>query len=112
MEPPVSRDAASLSKKNSFYESEIAMNDEMLFEIFGFNINDTISIERAIFTAINEGNRAFLIQIFDLIPSSTTLLQILLTTTYPNRDEFYKHDPEDIHDANELLGSKYFVFDF
>jgi hypothetical protein len=70
----------------------------------GFNLTDQRALEREIFTAINEGEREFLLKIFDLHPSPTSILQLLLTTTYPNRDGFYQHDPEVLTDANELLG--------
>eukprot|EP00842_Homolaphlyctis_polyrhiza_P000703 jgi/Hompol1/1633/HPOL_002743-RA len=66
--------------------------------------DDPMGLERAIFTAVNEGNREHLLNVFEHYPSPTAILQMLLTTTYPNRDGFYQHDPEVIHDAHELLG--------
>nr|KAJ3418265.1 hypothetical protein HK105_000128 [Polyrhizophydium stewartii] len=63
-----------------------------------------MGLERAIFTAVNEGDRDHLVRVFALYPAPTAILQMLLTTTYPNRDGFYKHDVEVIHDAHELLG--------
>lgn len=42
--------------------------------------------------------------IFDKHPSPTIILQVLLTTSYPNSDAFYQHEPDVIDAANELLG--------
>ncbi|KAJ3089025.1 hypothetical protein HK102_007386 [Quaeritorhiza haematococci] len=69
-----------------------------------FGSEDPAELERMIFTAINDGNRDALQTVFRTYPSSTAILQLLLTTTYPNHDGFYKHDPEVLQDAHELLG--------
>ncbi|KAJ3255640.1 hypothetical protein HK103_006165 [Boothiomyces macroporosus] len=80
------------------------MDDEQLSQLLGFDVTDSSALEKAIFTSINEGNRVAILNIFQNYPSSTSILQILLTTTYPNKDHFYTHDPEVIRDADELLG--------
>ncbi|KAJ3416454.1 hypothetical protein HDV05_001612 [Chytridiales sp. JEL 0842] len=61
-------------------------------------------LERTIFTAVNDGDRDTLTDLFENHPSSTFILQLLLTITYPNVDGFYHHDSEVIQDAHELLG--------
>ncbi|KAI8913197.1 ankyrin repeat-containing domain protein [Gorgonomyces haynaldii] len=63
-----------------------ALNEEAVKKELGFDISDSIALERNIFTAINDGDREKLLKIFTLYPSTTTVLQLLLTTTYPNRD--------------------------
>jgi hypothetical protein len=94
--------------KKSFSGSEnISLDDSRISEILGFNCNDSAAVEKALFTAINDDDRSKVLQIFQLVPSSTMLLQILLTTTYPNRDDFYQHDPDAVRDAEELLGLRY-----
>jgi hypothetical protein len=93
--------------QKSFPEVDFQQIDDVnISKILGFNVNDSGAIEKALFTNINTDDRDRLLQLFRLVPSSTTLLQILLTTTYPNRDNFYQHDPEDLLDAEELLGSR------
>lgn len=72
----------------------------------GFDISDTSALERSLFTCVNEDNKQLLESIFLLHPSPTTILQILMTTTYPNRDNFYRHDQEVIKEAEELLGPR------
>ena len=86
--------------------AELALHDAQLTELLGFDPSDSSELERAIFSAINEGDREKLLNIFNKHPSPTTILQLLLTTSYPNRDEFYKHDPEVLADAEELLGPR------
>jgi hypothetical protein len=83
------------------------IDDSKISAILGFNVLDSTAIEKAMFTSINSDDREKLLQILQMVPSSTTVLQILLTTTYPNRDNFYQHDPEDLLDAEELLGSRF-----
>jgi hypothetical protein len=83
------------------------IDDVFLSQKLGFDINDNSALEKTLFTCINEDNRTLLLDIFELYPSSTTILQILLTTTYPNRDNFYRHDQDIIADADELLGPRY-----
>src|SRR6476660_6851185 len=85
-------------------------DEKLLSSKLGFNINDNSALERSLFTCINEDNRTLLLDIFEYYPSSTTILQILLTTTYPNRDNFYRHDQDIIADADELLGPRYVLF--
>lgn len=84
----------------------VQMDDEQLSQLLGFDVTDSSALEKAIFTSINEGNRVAILNIFQNYPSSTSILQILLTTTYPNKDHFYTHDPEVIRDADELLGER------
>jgi hypothetical protein len=85
------------------------IDDALLSKKLGFDINDNSALEKSLFTCINEDNRTLLLDIFELYPSSTTILQILLTTTYPNRDNFYRHDQDIIADADELLGPRYLI---
>jgi hypothetical protein len=66
--------------------------------------DDQSELGKIIFSAINEGDRERLQHLLNHHPSSTLLLQLLLTTTYPNHDGFYAQDPDVIQDANELLG--------
>ncbi|KAI9207888.1 uncharacterized protein BJ171DRAFT_596312 [Polychytrium aggregatum] len=66
--------------------------------------DDPAELERLIFSAINDGDRDGLIEILENPSSSTAILQLMLTTSYPNADHFYKHDPEVQQDADELLG--------
>ena len=84
-----------------------AFEEKLLSQKLGFDINDNSALEKTLFTCINEDNRSLLLDIFEHYPSSTTILQILLTTTYPNRDNFYRHDQDIIADADELLGPRY-----
>jgi hypothetical protein len=63
-------------------------------------------LERIIFTAVNDGDRDTLHDLLENHPSPTFILQLLLTITYPNTDGFYKHDPEVLQDAHELLGTR------
>jgi ABC-type lipoprotein export system ATPase subunit len=94
--------------KKSFSGSEnMNLDDTKISEILGFNCTDSSAVEKALFTAINDDDRSRVLQIFQLVPSSTMLLQILLTTTYPNRDDFYQHESESLRDAEELLGLRY-----
>ncbi|KAJ3376829.1 hypothetical protein HDU92_008971, partial [Lobulomyces angularis] len=65
---------------------------------------DQTNLEMLIFTAINEGNKEKLVEIFNTYPNDTKILQLLLTTAYPNDDKFYRHDPDVLKDATELLG--------
>ncbi|TPX36687.1 hypothetical protein SmJEL517_g01382 [Synchytrium microbalum] len=67
--------------------------------------DDSTELGKMIFSAINDGDRDKLAHILNDHPSSTLLLQLLLTTAYPNHDAFYAHDPDVIQDANELLGA-------
>ncbi len=97
-------------KKSLLVSDGPIFDDAKLSNILGFNVSDSNAIEKALFTCINEGDSDKLLKIFRLVPSSTTVLQILLTTTYPNRDNFYQHDPEDELMAEELLGSRYLLF--
>ncbi|KAL2911566.1 hypothetical protein HK105_208965 [Polyrhizophydium stewartii] len=82
------------------------MDEASISAILGIAADDPMGLERAIFTAVNEGDRDHLVRVFALYPAPTAILQMLLTTTYPNRDGFYKHDVEVIHDAHELLGPR------
>lgn len=100
----------SSNHKKSISNGEVAQLDmSSISEKLGFNATDPSALEKALFTCINEDNRKLLASIFELYPSPTTILQILLTTTYPNRDNFYRHDPEDLFDAHELLGPPYVI---
>ena len=72
----------------------------------GFDVTDVASLESAIFTCINEDNRPLLLKVFEKYPSDTTVLQVLLTTSYPNRDGFYRHDQDTLEEAAELLGDR------
>ncbi|KAJ3272868.1 hypothetical protein HDV01_005191 [Terramyces sp. JEL0728] len=92
----------TIRKNNSIDINQ--MDDDQLSQMLGFDVSDSSALEKAIFTNINEGNRVAIVNIFQNYPSSTSILQILLTTTYPNKDYFYTHDPEVIRDADELLG--------
>ncbi|KAJ3095201.1 hypothetical protein HDU97_007152 [Phlyctochytrium planicorne] len=68
------------------------------------DLENPAELERKIFTAINDGNREALQNIFQKFPSSTEILSLLLTTTYQNTEGTYKHDPDVLTDACELLG--------
>ncbi|KAH6574586.1 hypothetical protein BASA61_000595 [Batrachochytrium salamandrivorans] len=81
-----------------------SMDDAAISDILGVGLDDPMALERAIFTAINEGDLDRIKNVFELYPSESVLLQMLLTTAYPNRDGFYKHDAEVTQDAQELLG--------
>ena len=65
-----------------------------------------VGIEKSIFSSINEGNREQLQDIFKNYPNTTAILQLLLTTAYPNTDGFYKHDADVQLDVDHLLGSR------
>jgi hypothetical protein len=68
---------------------------------------DNKNLEQLIFSAINHGNLEKLSRIFDTANlNSTKVLQLLLTTAYPNEDHFYKYDTDDKIEADELLGPK------
>jgi hypothetical protein len=70
--------------------------------------DDTRNLEQLIFSAINHGNHEKLAELFDSDNQNPTeVLQLLLTTAYPNEDHFYKYDIEDKMEADELLGQKY-----
>ncbi|KAI8825044.1 uncharacterized protein EV422DRAFT_243290 [Fimicolochytrium jonesii] len=74
---------------------------------FGANLSAAerdIEIKRIIFTAINNGDTAGLREFLAIYPGATEVLQLLLTTTYPNTDLFYQLDEEVLNDAAELLG--------
>lgn len=61
-------------------------------------------IEAYIQHCINEGDHELLAHLFTDSPSQTEVLQVLLTTTYPNIEGYYKHEEDCIEDAKELLG--------
>ncbi|KAJ1555140.1 hypothetical protein HK096_008407 [Nowakowskiella sp. JEL0078] len=65
---------------------------------------DEYTLERELFTAINNGDRESVKNIFSKEASETSILQLLLTTSYPNEDKLYFHDPEVLAEAYELLG--------
>jgi hypothetical protein len=91
----------------SFCGNEIPSSEEILSSSqLGFDVTDVEALERIIFTSIDEGDRSRLLQLFELHPSPTTILQVLLTTTYPNREGHYKHDPDIQIEAEELLGPR------
>ncbi len=96
-------------------EDEYECEDEDLRSCVSDSIEELTScetaeeLERIIFTAVNDGDRDALHDLFEYHPSPTFILQLLLTITYPNSDGFYKHDPEVLSDALELLGKRYFV---
>ena len=97
---------STLSSLSSIADKQQMDENSKISELLGFNIDDPSGLERTIFTAINEGDRDRLLAVFEFHPSSTEILQMLLTTSYPNRDGFYKHDPDVIQDAHELLGPR------
>ncbi|KAI8801611.1 hypothetical protein BJ742DRAFT_859107 [Cladochytrium replicatum] len=66
--------------------------------------SDSAELERKVFAAINDGDRKGLQEMFAKEEDSTEILQILLTTSYQNHEEFYSHDPDVLTDAHELLG--------
>lgn len=102
------------SSRVSLQEIHTAQDNQKLMEVLGFNPTDIPALEKAIFTCINQDNRSLLMQIFEKYPSDTTILQVLLTTSYPNRDGFYRHDNEVLNEAAELLGSRFLclIFEF
>ncbi|KAI9339293.1 hypothetical protein BDR26DRAFT_386350 [Obelidium mucronatum] len=64
-------------------------------------------LEKRLFGAVNEGDVAALRRLFSVdceADANDKVLQLLLTTTYPNTDGFYTHDQDVIPDALELLG--------
>ncbi|KAJ3073974.1 hypothetical protein HDU98_000198 [Podochytrium sp. JEL0797] len=69
-------------------------------------------LEETLFGAINAGDRDKLLKLLGSKSASKAVdsdsldkvLQLLLTTTYPNTDYFYSHDQEILPDALELLG--------
>ena len=69
------------------------------------DLNDeATSLERIIFTAINNGDIEELRNVLKDENKSTAILQLLLTTAYPNDDNFYNFENEVQNDAVELLG--------
>ncbi|KAJ3141499.1 hypothetical protein HDU90_005836 [Geranomyces variabilis] len=80
-----------------------AANGSGVFGLLNAAERDT-EIKRLVFTAINDGNRPMLADFLATYPSATEVLQLLLTTTYPNLDLFYQLDEEVANDAAELLG--------
>ncbi|KND04488.1 uncharacterized protein SPPG_00216 [Spizellomyces punctatus DAOM BR117] len=86
-----SRDSSSdsLSLRSGFQGSALERDTEL---------------KRIIFTAINDDDRDTLLDLFANYPAPTDVLQLLLTTTYPNADGFYQLDEEVLNDAAELLG--------
>ncbi|KAJ3177920.1 hypothetical protein HDU87_004202 [Geranomyces variabilis] len=80
-----------------------AANGSGVFDLLSAAERDT-EIKRLVFTAINDGNRPMLVDFLATYPSATEVLQLLLTTTYPNSDLFYQLDEEVVNDAAELLG--------
>ncbi|KAJ3111372.1 Thioesterase super member 4 [Phlyctochytrium bullatum] len=86
------------------YGTEQADYAEDTLSVSSEDLDNPAELERKIFTAINEGNRDALQNIFSKFPSSTEILSLLLTTTYPNTEGTYHHDPEVLSDACELLG--------
>ncbi|KAJ3319373.1 hypothetical protein HDU76_000575 [Blyttiomyces sp. JEL0837] len=85
--------------------ASVASSEQTEDAELGTDFDDPAELERIIFTAINDGDRETLQDLFKSHPSPTSILQLLLTTTYPNTDDFYKHDPDVISDAQELLGA-------
>lgn len=65
-------------------------------------------LERAVFTAINDGDADGLRAVFAQA-APVDALQLLLTTAYPNRDNFYVHDDASLCDADTLLGPRFVV---
>ncbi|XJO72475.1 hypothetical protein BDV3_003586 [Batrachochytrium dendrobatidis] len=94
----------SLSFNSNELLSAKPMDSTAMSDMLGVSLDDPMALERAVFTAVNEGDTDHLKNVFSLYSSSTAVLQMLLTTSYPNRDNFYKHDPEVMQDAHELLG--------
>ena len=97
----------SIQSSHSISHSLTLQQSEDLSTKLGFSLSDTLALERTLFTCINEDNRQGLLDIFEEYPNDTDILQILLTTTYPNRDAFYRHDGGVVVDAEELLGLRY-----
>jgi hypothetical protein len=97
----------STASSDNHSVTEVSPEEEAaLSSCLGFDVKDFLALERAIFTCINDDNRNLLLDIFEKFPSDTTILQILLTTTYPNRDGFYRHDPDVLVESQELLGPR------
>lgn len=94
------------AKTKSLSEITKDMDEKELSKELGFDVSDSIESEKAIFYAINEDQRTQILNILQKHPSQTTILQILLTTTYPNQDYIYTYDPEVLLEANELLGHR------
>ena len=98
--PPVKR---SLTLSGSDFSTA---HEKLLSKKLGFDLSDSAALERVIFSYINTGERDKIQELFQLHPSPTTILQILLTCTYPNRDGHYRHEPDNIIEAEELLGPR------
>ncbi|TPX45772.1 hypothetical protein SeMB42_g03632 [Synchytrium endobioticum] len=95
--------ASSISRSSSVSSSNPVVNEHLPhLEEWPENVQD---LGKMIFSAINDGDREKLQHILSHHPSSTLILQLLLTTAYSNHDAFYAHDPDVIADANELLGA-------
>jgi hypothetical protein len=94
------------TRTKSFSDIAKEKDEKELSEELGFDVSDSIESEKAIFYAVNEDQRPQILNILQKHPSPTTILQILLTTTYPNQDHFYTHDPEVLIEADELLGHR------
>ena len=93
----------SLNSSNSTSnQTKLDESDKDIIEM----LEDPMGLERVVFNAINEGDRDTLIRVFEKHPNPTTILQMLLTTSYPNRDGFYKHDADVLQAAHELLGQR------
>lgn len=106
-------EAASIKKasairyvsRSSIVDLNMAESNDLSLQL-GFDVTDIAALESIIFSCINEDDRIRLLNIFEKYPSNTTVLQVLLTTSYPNRDRFYRHDPEVLEEASELLGPR------
>jgi hypothetical protein len=94
----------SNEKRGGSSSPGVDLDDTEIAKIIGFDPSDTSKLETTLFSCINEDNRQLLLQIFELMPASTSILQILLTTTYPNRDNFYRHDQQILTEAEVFLG--------
>lgn len=91
----------------SISELSSPYNEKKLCDELGFNVSDISEVEKAIYSSVHDDDRTRLLKIFETHPSPPTLLQILLTTTYSNKEKNYQHEPDVLVEAQELLGSRY-----
>ena len=104
---PENEPAAPVKRSLTLTGSDLqTQHEKLLSKKLGFDISDSATLERVIFSYINDGERDKIQELLEMHPSPTTILQILLTCTYPNRDGHYRHEAENLVEAEELLGAR------
>lgn len=98
---------SSLKQSASGASISSGLDSSLLSEQLGFDSRDHKQLERAIFSAVNVEDEETLSAIFEALPLSTSVLQIILTIEHPNRDKFYHFDEDIVTEAENLLGPRY-----